>query len=154
MILGPSPPNQTLSFDFLFQYKCFKNQKIETTERCFLFIFFCFVEMLCFNCSQDFRKYKYGQETSISKCVQWVLKEQTNFRKYKTVFKKIINKQDLSFFFFQWLKLFSCIFLCFMKGSFGEILKAHWRGTPVAVKRILPSLSEDRLVMWDSFFCL
>ncbi|CAJ1939790.1 unnamed protein product [Sphenostylis stenocarpa] len=33
------------------------------------------------------------------------------------------------------------------KGSFGEILKAHWRGTPVAVKRILPSLSEDRLVI-------
>ncbi|OIW21020.1 hypothetical protein TanjilG_27383 [Lupinus angustifolius] len=35
------------------------------------------------------------------------------------------------------------------KGSFGEILKAHWRGTPVAVKRILPSLSEDRLVIQD-----
>ncbi|KAF1874798.1 hypothetical protein Lal_00007412 [Lupinus albus] len=34
-------------------------------------------------------------------------------------------------------------------GSFGEILKAHWRGTPVAVKRILPSLSEDRLVIQD-----
>lgn len=33
------------------------------------------------------------------------------------------------------------------QGSFGEILKAHWRGTPVAVKRILPSLSDDRLVM-------
>ncbi|XP_054810039.1 serine/threonine-protein kinase VIK-like isoform X1 [Prosopis cineraria] len=33
------------------------------------------------------------------------------------------------------------------KGSFGEILKAHWRGTPVAVKRILPSLSDDKLVM-------
>ncbi|KAL8137794.1 hypothetical protein V2J09_003795 [Rumex salicifolius] len=31
------------------------------------------------------------------------------------------------------------------KGSFGEIIKAHWRGTPVAVKRILPSLSDDRL---------
>ena len=37
--------------------------------------------------------------------------------------------------------------VCFFKGSFGEILKAHWRGTPVAVKRILPSLSDDRLVM-------
>ncbi|RDY04864.1 Serine/threonine-protein kinase STY46 [Mucuna pruriens] len=35
------------------------------------------------------------------------------------------------------------------KGSFGEILTAHWRGTPVAVKRILPSLSEDRLVVQD-----
>ncbi|GAV57106.1 Pkinase_Tyr domain-containing protein/Ank_2 domain-containing protein [Cephalotus follicularis] len=35
------------------------------------------------------------------------------------------------------------------KGSFGEILKAHWRGTPVAVKRILPSLSDDRLVIQD-----
>ncbi|XP_010917104.1 serine/threonine-protein kinase VIK isoform X1 [Elaeis guineensis] len=35
------------------------------------------------------------------------------------------------------------------KGSFGEILKAYWRGTPVAVKRILPSLSEDRLVIQD-----
>ncbi|GMP93939.1 hypothetical protein CsSME_00043569 [Camellia sinensis var. sinensis] len=33
------------------------------------------------------------------------------------------------------------------KGSFGEILKAYWRGTPVAVKRILPNLSDDRLVM-------
>lgn len=44
--------------------------------------------------------------------------------------------------------------VCFMQGSFGEILKAHWRGTPVAVKRILPSLSEDRMVMWDSFFHL
>ncbi|KAF3528617.1 hypothetical protein DY000_02038500 [Brassica cretica] len=33
------------------------------------------------------------------------------------------------------------------KGSFGEIVKAYWRGTPVAVKRILPSLSDDRLVM-------
>ncbi|KAK1284190.1 Serine/threonine-protein kinase HT1 [Acorus calamus] len=32
------------------------------------------------------------------------------------------------------------------KGSFGEILRAFWRGTPVAVKRILPSLSDDRLV--------
>ncbi|KAF3948827.1 hypothetical protein CMV_025226 [Castanea mollissima] len=31
------------------------------------------------------------------------------------------------------------------KGAFGEILKACWRGTPVAVKRILPSLSDDRL---------
>ncbi|XXG38918.1 hypothetical protein AAC387_Pa01g0015 [Persea americana] len=34
-------------------------------------------------------------------------------------------------------------------GSFGEILKASWRGTPVAVKRILPSLSDDRLVTQD-----
>uniref|UniRef100_K7K1Y0 Protein kinase domain-containing protein n=1 Tax=Glycine max TaxID=3847 RepID=K7K1Y0_SOYBN len=37
--------------------------------------------------------------------------------------------------------------VCIGKGSFGEILKAHWRGTPVAVKRILPSLSDDRLVI-------
>ncbi|KAK1289913.1 Serine/threonine-protein kinase HT1 [Acorus calamus] len=35
------------------------------------------------------------------------------------------------------------------KGSFGEILRANWRGTPVAVKRILPSLSDDRLVIQD-----
>ncbi|OAY59451.1 integrin-linked protein kinase 1 [Manihot esculenta] len=35
------------------------------------------------------------------------------------------------------------------KGSFGQILKAYWRGTPVAVKRILPSLSDDRLVVQD-----
>ncbi|GER44600.1 kinase family protein [Striga asiatica] len=35
------------------------------------------------------------------------------------------------------------------KGSFGEIVKACWRGTPVAVKRILPSLSDDRLVIQD-----
>ncbi|KAK9277183.1 hypothetical protein L1049_006722 [Liquidambar formosana] len=35
------------------------------------------------------------------------------------------------------------------KGSFGEIVKASWRGTPVAVKRILPSLSDDRLVIQD-----
>ncbi|XP_072971227.1 serine/threonine-protein kinase VIK-like [Typha angustifolia] len=35
------------------------------------------------------------------------------------------------------------------KGSFGEILKAYWRGTPVAVKRILQSLSNDRLVTQD-----
>lgn len=35
------------------------------------------------------------------------------------------------------------------KGSFGEILKACWRGTHVAVKRILPSLSDDRLVIQD-----
>ncbi|KAE8732932.1 Emp24/gp25L/p24 family/GOLD family protein [Hibiscus syriacus] len=35
------------------------------------------------------------------------------------------------------------------KGSFGEILKASWRGTPVAVKRILPSLSDDKLVIQD-----
>jgi hypothetical protein len=34
-----------------------------------------------------------------------------------------------------------------MQGSFGEIRKAFWRGTPVAVKRILPSLSDDRLIM-------
>ncbi|KAF9625039.1 hypothetical protein IFM89_017187 [Coptis chinensis] len=33
------------------------------------------------------------------------------------------------------------------KGSFGEILKAGWGGTPVAIKRILPFLSDDRLVM-------
>ncbi|KAL4569505.1 hypothetical protein LXL04_025144 [Taraxacum kok-saghyz] len=35
------------------------------------------------------------------------------------------------------------------KGSFGEIIKASWRGTPVAVKRILPSLSDDRFVVQD-----
>ncbi|KAK1437723.1 hypothetical protein QVD17_03519 [Tagetes erecta] len=35
------------------------------------------------------------------------------------------------------------------KGSFGEILRANWRGTPVAVKRILPSLSDDRFVIQD-----
>eukprot|EP00249_Psilotum_nudum_P005340 c18785_g1_i1 orf=458-1756(-) len=35
------------------------------------------------------------------------------------------------------------------KGSFGEIRKAYWRGTPVAVKTILPSLSDDKLVMQD-----
>lgn len=35
------------------------------------------------------------------------------------------------------------------KGSFGEIVRASWRGTPVAVKRILPSLSDDRLVTQD-----
>ncbi|KAK6119166.1 hypothetical protein DH2020_047098 [Rehmannia glutinosa] len=35
------------------------------------------------------------------------------------------------------------------KGSFGEILKACWRGTPVAVKRILPNLSDDKLVIQD-----
>ncbi|KAL7608323.1 integrin-linked protein kinase 1 [Lactuca sativa] len=35
------------------------------------------------------------------------------------------------------------------KGSFGEIIKASWRGTPVAVKRILPSLSDDRFVIQD-----
>lgn len=35
------------------------------------------------------------------------------------------------------------------KGSFGEILRAGWRGTPVAVKRILPNLSDDRLVIQD-----
>ncbi|KAL4574268.1 hypothetical protein LXL04_021096 [Taraxacum kok-saghyz] len=35
------------------------------------------------------------------------------------------------------------------KGSFGEIVRACWRGTPVAVKRILPSLSDDKLVVQD-----
>ncbi|CAH1414211.1 unnamed protein product [Lactuca virosa] len=35
------------------------------------------------------------------------------------------------------------------KGSFGEIVKASWRGTPVAVKRVLPSLSDDRFVIQD-----
>ncbi|KAK9052170.1 hypothetical protein SSX86_028798 [Deinandra increscens subsp. villosa] len=35
------------------------------------------------------------------------------------------------------------------KGSFGEIIRASWRGTPVAVKRILPSLSDDRFVIQD-----
>ncbi|XP_047324415.1 integrin-linked protein kinase 1-like [Impatiens glandulifera] len=35
------------------------------------------------------------------------------------------------------------------KGSFGEIVKASWRGTPVAVKRILPNLSGDKLVIQD-----
>ncbi|KAK4763720.1 hypothetical protein SAY87_013158 [Trapa incisa] len=35
------------------------------------------------------------------------------------------------------------------KGSFGEILRTGWRGTPVAVKRILPLLSDDRLVIVD-----
>uniref|UniRef100_A0A0D6R4N9 non-specific serine/threonine protein kinase n=1 Tax=Araucaria cunninghamii TaxID=56994 RepID=A0A0D6R4N9_ARACU len=35
------------------------------------------------------------------------------------------------------------------KGSFGEILQVSWRGTPVAVKRILPSLSDDKLVIQD-----
>ncbi|KAL0385893.1 UNVERIFIED_CONTAM: Integrin-linked protein kinase [Sesamum radiatum] len=35
------------------------------------------------------------------------------------------------------------------KGSFGEILKAQWRGTPVAIKRILPNHSDDRLVIQD-----
>lgn len=35
------------------------------------------------------------------------------------------------------------------KGSFGEILKAKWRGTPVAVKRILPALSDDKMVVQD-----
>ncbi|CAH9128971.1 unnamed protein product [Cuscuta epithymum] len=35
------------------------------------------------------------------------------------------------------------------KGSFGEILRASWRGTPVAIKRILPNLSDDRLVIQD-----
>ncbi|KAJ1423678.1 Serine-threonine/tyrosine-protein kinase, catalytic domain [Sesbania bispinosa] len=39
--------------------------------------------------------------------------------------------------------------VCIGKGSFGEILRAHWRGTPVAVKRILPSLSDDRMVIQD-----
>ncbi|KAK6802872.1 hypothetical protein RDI58_000656 [Solanum bulbocastanum] len=35
------------------------------------------------------------------------------------------------------------------KGSFGEIIKACWRGTPIAVKRILPNLSDDQLVIQD-----
>lgn len=35
------------------------------------------------------------------------------------------------------------------KGSFGEILKTKWRGTPVAVKRILPALSDDKMVVQD-----
>lgn len=35
------------------------------------------------------------------------------------------------------------------KGSFGEIRKAMWRGTPVAVKTIRPSLSNDKLVIKD-----
>nr|GMD85553.1 serine/threonine-protein kinase STY8 [Ipomoea batatas] len=35
------------------------------------------------------------------------------------------------------------------KGSFGEIVKAYWRGTPVAIKRILPNLSDDRMVIQD-----
>ncbi|KMZ75746.1 putative Protein kinase [Zostera marina] len=35
------------------------------------------------------------------------------------------------------------------KGSFGEIIRARWRGTPVAVKRILPNLCDDRLVIQD-----
>jgi tRNA A-37 threonylcarbamoyl transferase component Bud32 len=34
-------------------------------------------------------------------------------------------------------------------GSFGEILKTKWRGTPVAVKRILPALSDDKMVVQD-----
>lgn len=35
------------------------------------------------------------------------------------------------------------------KGSFGEIRKALWRGTPVAVKTIRPSLMEDKMVVKD-----
>ncbi|BBN01014.1 protein MpMAPKKK4 [Marchantia polymorpha subsp. ruderalis] len=35
------------------------------------------------------------------------------------------------------------------KGSFGEIRKLQWRGTPVAVKTILPALSDDKLVVQD-----
>jgi hypothetical protein len=35
------------------------------------------------------------------------------------------------------------------KGSFGEIRKAIWRGTPVAVKTIRPSLSKDMAVLKD-----
>ncbi|KAI3799833.1 hypothetical protein L1987_35137 [Smallanthus sonchifolius] len=35
------------------------------------------------------------------------------------------------------------------KGSFGEIVKASWCGTPAAVKRILPSLSDYRFVVQD-----
>ncbi|GFP81068.1 probable sugar phosphate/phosphate translocator at2g25520 [Phtheirospermum japonicum] len=34
-------------------------------------------------------------------------------------------------------------------GSFGEIVKACWQGTPVAVKCTLPSLSDERLVIQD-----
>ncbi|KAF3661626.1 putative dual specificity protein kinase splA-like isoform X2 [Capsicum annuum] len=34
-------------------------------------------------------------------------------------------------------------------GSFGEILKTCWRGTPVAIKRIHPNLSDDQLVIQD-----
>ncbi|KAL0751168.1 hypothetical protein Bca101_033171 [Brassica carinata] len=37
------------------------------------------------------------------------------------------------------------------KGLFGEIVKAYWRGTPVAVKRMLSSLSDDRLVIVGYF---
>ncbi|KAG2240116.1 hypothetical protein Bca52824_091118 [Brassica carinata] len=39
-------------------------------------------------------------------------------------------------------------------GSFGEIVKAYWRGTPVAIKRILSSLSDDRLVILISIVIL
>ncbi|KAG0577472.1 hypothetical protein M758_5G151700 [Ceratodon purpureus] len=35
------------------------------------------------------------------------------------------------------------------KGSFGEIRKTLWRGTPVAVKTIRPSLHNDRMVVKD-----
>ena len=35
----------------------------------------------------------------------------------------------------------------FDQGSFGEIRKTFWRGTPIAVKTILPSLSDDRLIV-------
>lgn len=35
------------------------------------------------------------------------------------------------------------------KGSFGEIRVVKWRGTPVAVKSVLPSLSNDKLVIQD-----
>ncbi|KAH7283783.1 hypothetical protein KP509_34G023800 [Ceratopteris richardii] len=35
------------------------------------------------------------------------------------------------------------------KGSFGEIRKTVWRGTSVAVKTILPSLSDDKLIVED-----
>ena len=35
------------------------------------------------------------------------------------------------------------------KGSFGEIQKALWRGTPVAVKTIRPSLHDDKMVVKD-----
>ncbi|XWS34137.1 hypothetical protein CRYUN_Cryun21dG0014400 [Craigia yunnanensis] len=45
--------------------------------------------------------------------------------------------------------VFSLIISHTASGSFGEILKASWRGTPVAIKRILPSLSDDRLVIQD-----
>ena len=53
---------------------------------------------------------------------------------------RFISCNGLTFLFYDNIEL--------LQGSFGEILKAFWRGTPVAVKRILPSLSDDRLVMY------